>query len=183
MIQGSAGTAVTAFITEYRYQPERDGPNYSIIASCLNNASIDENLGELLEDFRKPYLVGPDELTATEFEAAEDRSEAARTIFETAFGKMQGFSLELVTYEEGGYDAAFQVLKGWACQLEWPAEIQNGQWQATADNEEECQAKTEPFLNLGLWPFVQKVVCVHTLRCTRNDVADKYSASISSRQC
>ncbi len=161
MFQGSAGTAVTAFVTEYRYQRERDDPKYTIVASCLNIDSIDENLGELLEDFRKPYLIKPDELTATEFEAAEDRSEAARTIFETAFGKMKGFSLDLVTYEEGGYDAAFQVLKGWARQLAWPAETQNGQWQATADSEEECQAKTKPFINLGLWPFVQRVVYVH----------------------
>ena len=71
---------------------------------------------------------------------------------------MDGFNLDLVAYEEGGYDAAFKVLKAWARQLQWPAGTQNGQWQATADSEEECQAKTEPFLNLGLWPFVKQVV-------------------------
>lgn len=161
--QGSDGTAVTAFATEYRYQPAHDAPKFTVAAYCLAAEEIDENLGELLEDFRKPYLISQNELTAEEFKGAEERSEAAKTIFETAFGRFGDFRLEKLEYEPGGYERAFECLKRWARQLNWPAGTHNGRWEASANTEARCQQKTEPFLNLGLWPFVKKVVYVQSL--------------------
>ena len=151
---------MTAFATEYRYQPAHDSPKFTVTAYCLNAEEIDENLGELLEDFHKPYMIGQSELTAEEFKAAEDRSEAARTIFQTAFGRFSDFHVEKVAYEEGGYERAFECLKRWARQLEWPVGTYNGKWEASANTEDQCRRKTKPFLRLGLWPFVKRVVYV-----------------------
>lgn len=162
-LQGSAGTAVTAFATEYRYQPAQEAPRFTVTAYCLNSEEIDENLRELLEDFRKPYLINRDELTAEEFRAAEDRSEAAKTIFQTAFVHFDDFSIEKVKYEEGGFENAFECLKTWARQLKWPDSTYNGKWEASANTERECQRKTTPFLTLGLWPFVKRVMYVQHL--------------------
>ena len=149
---------MTAFATEYRYQPSHDAPRFTLDACCLTEAEIEENLGELLEDFHKPYHIEQNQLTAEEFQAAEDRSEAAKTIFSTAFGRFDGFRIEKVAYVEGGYERAFECLTRWAHQLKWPSGTHNGRWEAAADTEGECQLKTEPFLSLGLWPFVRRVV-------------------------
>jgi hypothetical protein len=162
-LQGSAGTAVTAFATEYRYQPAQEAPKFTVTAYCLNSEEIDENLRELLEDFRKPHLINRSELTADEFKAAEDRSEAAKTIFRTAFGNFDDFGIEKVAYEEGGFENAFECLKAWARQLKWPSGTHNGKWEASANTELKCQRKTAPLLNLGLWPFVKRVVYVQHL--------------------
>jgi hypothetical protein len=151
---------VTAFATEYRYQPIHDAPKFTVTAYCLNAEEIDENLGELLQDFSKPYLIAPTELTAEEFQAVEERSEAARTIFETAFGQYDDFSLDKLAHEEGGYEHTFECLKQWARQLKWPTGTHNGMWEASANTEDQCQQQTEPFVDLGLWPFVKKVVYV-----------------------
>ena len=140
---------MTAFATEYRYQPAHDAPRFTITAYCLNQEEMEENLGELLDEFRKPYLIGQSELTAEEFRAAENRSEAARTIFLTAFGSFDDFCIEEVEHDEGGYQRAFECLKRWARQLKWPIDTHNGRWEASANTEEVCKAKTEPFLSLG----------------------------------
>ena len=132
-------------------------------AYCLNSEEIDENLRELLEDFRKPYLINRNELTAEEYKAAEDRSEAAKTIFQTAFVHFDDFSIEKVEYEEGGFENAFECLKTWARQLKWPHGTHNGKWEASANTERKCQLKTAPLLTLGLWPFVKRVVYVQHL--------------------
>jgi hypothetical protein len=166
---------VTAFATEYRYQSAQNAPKFTVIAYCLNAEEIDENLGELLEDFRKPYLIARDELTTDEFKAAEDRSEVAETIFQTAFGRFDDFDIEKVAYGEGGYESAFRCLKQWARQLTWPTGTKNGQWEASANTEEKCQRKTEPFLSLGLWPFVKKVVYVQHLFTGMADDTDRSS--------
>ena len=162
-LQGSAGTAVTAFATEYRYQPAREAPKFTITAYCLNLEEIDENLRELLEDFRKPHLINRSDITADDLKAAEDRSEAAKTIFQTAFGNFDDFSIEKVVCEEGGFENAFECLKTWARRLKWPSGTHNGKWEASANTEQKCQRKTAPFHNRGLWPFVKRVVYVQHL--------------------
>src|SRR5947207_4209180 len=130
--KGSAGTAETAFATEYRYQPAHNAPQLIAVAYCLNSEEIDENLEELLEDFHKPYLPNRNELTGDEFERATNRSDAAKSIFQTAFGRIDDFDIERIAYEDGGYERALECLKRWARQLEWPTGTCNGKWEASA---------------------------------------------------
>jgi hypothetical protein len=174
-LQGSSGTAVTAFATEYRYQSAHDAPKFTVTAYCLNAEEIDENLGELLEDFRKPYIIHNTELTVEEFKAAEDRSDAAKTIFETAFGRIDDFRIEEVAYEEGGYEQTFECLKKWARQLKWPTGTHDGKWEASAKTEDKLQRKMAPFFSLGLWPFVKRVVYVWKQFIKMADDTDRFS--------
>jgi hypothetical protein len=170
--KGSAGTAVTAFATEYRYQPAHDAPNFTAVAYCLNAEEIDENLAELLEDFHKPYTADRNQMTGDEFKEAEDRSDAAKTIFETAFGRIDDFHIEHIAHEEGGYERALECVKRWARQLEWPTGTCNGRWEASAITPGKLQRKMKPFLSLGLWPFVKRVVYVQRLFTTKADDTD-----------
>jgi hypothetical protein len=151
---------VTAFATEYRYQPAEDAPKFTAVAYCLNAEEIDENLTDLLEDFHKPYLPDRNQLTADEFKAAEDRSDAAKSIFQTAFGRIDAFHIDHVAYEEGGCERALECLKRWARQLEWPTGTCNGKWEASATTPRKLHREMKPFFSLGLWPFVKRVVYV-----------------------
>jgi hypothetical protein len=151
---------VTAFATEYRYQPVHDAPQFTAVAYCLNGEEIDENLEDLLEDFHKPYLANRDELTRDEYEAAENRSDAAKSIFQTAFGRIDDFHIGRIAHEDGGYERALECLKRWARKLEWPTGTCNGKWEASATTARTLHRQMKPFLSLGTWPFVKKVVCV-----------------------
>jgi hypothetical protein len=82
------------------------------------------------------------------------------TIFETAFGRIDDFHIGKVEYEKGGFEKAFQYLKQWARQLKWPTGTLDGKWEASAKTEDRLQRKMVPFLSLGLWPFVKRVVYV-----------------------
>jgi hypothetical protein len=151
---------VTAFATEYRYQPVHGVPQFTAVAYCLNAEEIDENLEELLEDFHKPYLPNRNQLTGDEFEAATNHSDAAKSIFQTAFGRIDDFNIGHIAYEDGGYERALECLKRWARQLEWPTGTCNGKWEASATTARKLQRQMKPFLSLGSWPFVKKVVYV-----------------------
>ena len=85
----ASGKAVTAFPTEYRYRQEHQDSNFVIKAECLNEKEIDENLQELLDDYRRPYIRAANDLTPTDFEAAEHKFHAAKQILEAAFGNTE----------------------------------------------------------------------------------------------
>jgi hypothetical protein len=121
----------------------------------------------LLDDYRKPYLRSASGLTAGEFEAAEEKSHAAKQVFETSFGSMKTLSqsnsttqypcLDLETMKdesEGTYDNVLRQLRQWGRELQWPEDMESGYWVAKADTAEEVSELVKPFTDSGLWVFV-----------------------------
>lgn len=165
--QDASGKAVTAFPTEYRYRDEYQDRNFVIEAECLNESEIDENLQELLDEYRKPYISSASDLSPAEFEAAEDKSHVAKQILETAFGnteassnderkQYQGFDLEAMKDEsEGAYNRILCQLRRWGRELQWPEETEDGYWEAEADTADEVCELVRPFTDRGLWVFVK----------------------------
>lgn len=102
-----------------------------------------------------------------EFEAAMDRSDAARDIFETAFGITETspggirkgspcLDLERMKDKtEGARDMVLVQLRQWACALQWPTEMENGHWEAKADTVEQVAELLRPFTDRGLWVFIK----------------------------
>jgi hypothetical protein len=163
----ASGKAVTAFPTEYRYRQEHQDSNFVIKAECFNESEIDENLQELLDDYRKPYIRAANDLTPTEFEAAENKSHAAKQILEAAFGttelgfdeennRQPAFDPETAKDEsEGAYERILGQIRQWGRALQWPTDMQDGKWEARAETAEEVRELVEPFTQRGLWVFVR----------------------------
>jgi hypothetical protein len=119
----------------------------------------------LLDEYRKPYLSSASELTPAEFQAAEDKSHAAKQVFETAFGatktscensKYSRFDPEMMKDEsEGAYDRILRQLRQWGRTLQWPKEMEDGHWEACATTVDEVCELVKPFTDRGLWVFVK----------------------------
>jgi hypothetical protein len=119
----------------------------------------------LLDEYRKPYLSSASELTPAEFQAAEDKSHAAKQVFETAFGtskissensKHSRLDPEKMKDEsEGAYDRILRQLRQWGRALQWPKEMGDGHWEAYANTVDEVCELVKPFTDRGLWVFVK----------------------------
>jgi hypothetical protein len=97
---------------------------------------------------------------------AEKRSDAAKQVFETAFGKTRGslsgnkqepmLDLEMMKDESAGaYEQILSNLRKWGRELQWPKEMADGYWEAYAETAEEVRELVEPFTGRGLWVFVR----------------------------
>lgn len=128
---------------------------------------MDDHIRDLLDEYRKPYLNSAAELTQAEFEAAEDKSIAAKQVFESAFAitetsfhdqSEQYPGLDLKTMKEksdADYDEILRRLRTLGRALPWPAEMENGFWKAEARTAGEVSEQLKPFIDRGLWVFVK----------------------------
>lgn len=163
----SSGKAVTAFPTEYRYRKADQNANFLIEIDVLSISEANATLQELLDDYRMPYLCGSGELSPGEFEAAEERSYAARQTLESVFGRVgadynnndegnPGFDLETMKdNSEGAYEAVLDKLQKWA----HPYLLEEGVAESTvwkeASTVEEVSELMEPFVEEGRWLFLK----------------------------
>ena len=93
---------------------------------------MDEIIQELLDEYRMPYLCDASELTTAEFEAAEEKSYAARQTLESTFSSLAapcnsnderspGFDLETMKDKSKGvYEDVLNKLRKWAHKHLWP---------------------------------------------------------------
>jgi hypothetical protein len=156
---------VTAFPTEYRYREEHQEAQFMIKAECFNDDEMRFHIQELLDAYRTPYLPSASELTQAEFEVAEDKSVAAKQVFESAFaipetddgsGKYPRLDLETMKEKsEAVYDEILQQLCKVGLALQWPTEMENGFWRAEASTANDVNQQLRPFINRGLWVFVK----------------------------
>jgi Dynamin family len=157
-ITGEIGSAVTAFPIEYAHKTREQTSDFTVTATFLTSEEINEHLGELLQDYRRPALAGLEELTPTEHEAAENRSETARNIFEAAFSSMDSFDLKSLDYTgEEEHTKALSLLHSWAASLRWPPNLQDGKWQGVANTTSQCANLVNNFVDQGLWPFLKEM--------------------------
>ena len=151
-LTGENGSAVTAFVTEYRDRKESQTSRFLIEARCLTTAEIDEQLEAFLRDYQQPFITPSNELTAEEFSKLEQNSESAEQVFETAFSGFDDFNVDKLRHQD--FQAALSVLQAHAKQLRWPPGMKNGEWSCNAETTEECHASLKPFMDNGTWPFI-----------------------------
>jgi GTP-binding protein EngB required for normal cell division len=155
-VTGERGNAVTAFVIEYKYKRESQTSTFLVEASCLRPEEIDKQLEELLQQYRFPFICTPsDELSADEYNAAEKKSETAQCILVAAFSSFEGFDLE--SFKHQGEKVSLDILLAYSKRLQWPEGMRDGEWSGTAETVEECHELTMPFMDNGLWPFIQSM--------------------------
>ncbi|KAK2812877.1 hypothetical protein FQN49_008342, partial [Arthroderma sp. PD_2] len=120
------GTAVTSFVTEYRYLSDNEDFDYRVEIEYLHDADLDNEIVHLLADLRKFHQPGLD-VSAQDHEELELKSESAGKALSLAFGRHRDWDLQgLSEFGPGAYEHALLCLRNWAQQIQWPNGIQNG---------------------------------------------------------
>jgi len=160
---------VTAFPTEYQSREKHQNANFMIKVACFNDEEMRIHIQELFDAYRAPHLPSAIELTQAELEAAEDKSVAAKQVFESAFAIRESTCgdaseqyprLDLETMKEKSevvYDETLRQLYQLGRGLQWPAEMEDGSWETDASTADEVNQKLKPFIDRGLWVFVKIV--------------------------
>ena len=151
-VTGEDGSAVTAFVIEYRHRKESQPSKFLIEARCLTIEEIDEQLEAFLRNYQQPYITPCNELTAEDYKKVEQHSENAERIFETAFSGYDDF--DVVSLRQQDFESALSILQAHARKLRWPQGMANGEWSCHAETPQECHASLKPFMESGTWPFI-----------------------------
>ena len=96
------------------------------------------------------------EASSEEYKRYTAESERAWSALEAAFGHRPEFRKEFLRDEstEAADKIATQLLD-WTKDLTWPEGGNNGVWDSTAQNAEDCCDKTAVFMRDRLWPFTK----------------------------
>ncbi|EXJ79437.1 hypothetical protein A1O3_08939 [Capronia epimyces CBS 606.96] len=97
----ACGTAVTPYAVEYCFQQPRHQSAFTLECTLMVGKELRTYLGRLLSDFRRFTLADPQERAAN-FEGLQSDRRAAQDIFEAAFGRMDGFDLDLFECKDDG---------------------------------------------------------------------------------
>lgn len=155
-MQGQLGSAVTSFVTEYRYASRPRAADFTIDVDHLKGDEIMNHLRELFQQYRRPSAPDQQELPSAEFDQMENQSRIARDTLQAAFGHRPDFDIEsLKNFSDGAFDQIYSQLCRCAEQIEWPAGPEPGRWSSTANTVEECHDLAEDFMRNGLWPFTK----------------------------
>ncbi|ERF68129.1 hypothetical protein EPUS_06941 [Endocarpon pusillum Z07020] len=162
-----SGKAVTAFPTEYRYREEHQEAKFVIKAECFTDSELDDHIQELLDEYRQPYMASAKELSEVEYKMAEDKSHAAKQVFETVFGNTEMFfhdtgdhysDLDLESMKdqsEGAYDRILPQLQHLSRTLKWPEDMADGLWEDKSATAVRVSELPQPWIDSGLWVFVK----------------------------
>jgi hypothetical protein len=126
----------------------------------MTNEEIDEQLRELLWSYRQFHLSDLDKegMTADEQKHLQEQSRLAWDTLQAAFSSRGTLSEKYLQDSTDGAEERIKAqLQIWTEELQWPAEVEQGGWLGNADTVEECNEKTQRFLNGDLWPFVKVI--------------------------
>lgn len=155
----ASGSAVTPFAVEYRFrQPKHQAP-FTLDCTLMLGEELGEYLGRLLSDYRSIDLADPQELISN-FEELHADSNAAKDVFDAAFGSMEGFDLTMLDHDDD-YESrqnAINVLRSYSRQLSFPEDVSgDGTWVKESHTAGQCQELQSLLLDRGLWPFVKRL--------------------------
>jgi hypothetical protein len=159
LLQGDHGSACTSVVTEYRQKTRKHTAPITIEVEHLSPSEIEEVVGELLWNYRQPYLPGvQDDASAEDYKRHQRESRQAWSALEAAFGHQPSFSEEFLwDMSEGALERVTAQLVEWSRENEWPQGAEDGLWRSTADNAEECVKKTAVFMQDQYWPFTRLI--------------------------
>ncbi|MCJ1396677.1 hypothetical protein MMC18_009569 [Xylographa bjoerkii] len=156
------GTAVTAYVTEYRYRKTYHQAAFTIEAEFLTTEEIALELKELLHDYRQAFRDGiNDDTSPAEYEEIRGRSDVAISMLQSIFSAYHEVSEEFLQDKSpNAFEHILRYLRSLVSSLTWPEGAVDGRWTTTANNVEEYRHEIE-FLNQeGLFPLV-KIVRVY----------------------
>jgi hypothetical protein len=151
------GSAVTPFAAEYAFQRPQQQVNFTLECGFMDPTEVGKYIATLLVDFRRFAFATPEELKHDR-EVLESDYEAAKAVFETAFGPMEGFDLAQLEYEddEDSREEALDYVQDYIAALEFPEAMQeDGSWRHDSEDIDDCQQQQSLLIERGLWPFVK----------------------------
>ena len=166
--RGDSGFAVTSFVTEYRKREAHQTAAFTIRVNCSMKQHIEEQIDDLLFEFRAPHEPGILERLqqdSDEFRDIERKSEVAFSTIDSLLGKYgeitRDFLLDTSSWDtdtsKGSVEDIKTCLHGFAESIEWPQGTEGGQWEETAASPRECRQKVAQFMDNGFWPLIDTV--------------------------
>ncbi|MCJ1431481.1 hypothetical protein MMC27_000834 [Xylographa pallens] len=156
---GDNGSAVTAYVTEYRYRKTYHKAAFTIDAEFLTSEEMALELKELLHDYRQAFRDGiNDDTGPAEHELILRRSAVAISTLKSIFSAHNDVSEEVLQDKSpNAFDRILLYLQSLASSLAWPEGAVDGRWTTTADNVEEYQTKIASLNHAGLFPLIRVV--------------------------
>ncbi|EFQ96945.1 hypothetical protein MGYG_08870 [Nannizzia gypsea CBS 118893] len=156
---GDLGAACTPVVTEYRKLTiDQSGP-IAIEIEYLSADEIDKLIGELIWNYRQPFLpmAQGNGLTDAEYVQCQRESDQAWSALEAAFKHQSQFKEEFLSdMSDGALERVTERLTLWARDIPWPeGDDGTGKWSSSAQSVEECYEKTKAFMEDRLWPFTK----------------------------
>ncbi|MCJ1245077.1 hypothetical protein MMC30_002278 [Trapelia coarctata] len=156
------GSAVTAYVTEYRYKKTSHIAAFTIEAEFLTSDEIDLELKELLYDYRAAFRDGlTEETSLREYEEVIKRSDIALSTFRSIFSAHATVSEDFLRdTTPGAFEAILGHLQSLVSSLTWPEGVINGKWTAAANSPDEYREEIGRLSQEGLFPLI-KIVRVY----------------------
>ncbi|MCJ1387007.1 hypothetical protein MMC17_010136 [Xylographa soralifera] len=153
------GSAVTNYVTEYRYRKTHHKAAFTIEAEFLTSEEIDLELKELLHNYRQAFRDGINNDTApAEYEEILRRSDVAIITLKSIFSAHHEISEEFLQDKSpNAFEHILHHLQSLASSLTWPEGAVDGRWTTTADNVENYRDEIESLNQEGLFPLIRIV--------------------------
>ena len=151
------GSAVTPFAAEYAFQPPQQQVKFTLECGFMDPTEVGTYIANLLVDFRRFAFATPEE-RKHDREVLESDYEAAKAVFETAFGDMEDFDLRELEYDddEESREEALDYVQDYVAALQFPEAMQeDGSWRHESTDIDDCQQQQSLLVERGLWPFVK----------------------------
>ncbi|KAJ9498247.1 hypothetical protein H2202_006398 [Exophiala xenobiotica] len=151
------GTAVTPFAVEYAFQRLQQPENFLLECAFMDMEEVRHHIEGLLVDFRRFAFATAEELRHDR-EDLETDYEAAKIVFETAFGNMPDFDLGELEHDndENSREEALDYIQDYVAALEFPETMQDdGSWRHECTDSDKCQVQLSLLDERGLWPFIK----------------------------
>ncbi|KAK2743243.1 hypothetical protein FQN57_004932 [Myotisia sp. PD_48] len=152
-----SGHAVTSYVTEYRYPRPEHGTGRALEVEYLHGLELDQELAQLLDDYRAPFSPSAlsSEVSADEMVELERNSEAARLSLEQSLSRHADRDIELL--KSDSYEHALSCVKRWARMIEWPDDVSHGRYSATARDFPHLRQLLDTYVPDSLLAFVKTV--------------------------
>ncbi|KAK2732662.1 hypothetical protein FQN57_002583 [Myotisia sp. PD_48] len=157
------GRAVTSFVTEYRYPRDEHISDRALEIEYLHGADLDQELIQLLADYREPFAphCSRKDIPAEEYAELERKSDSAKISLTQAFSMHVDWDIEkLKGFESDSYEQALTCLRRWARLIEWPEGVHEGRYSATAKDIQHQKILIDRCVSNSIWAFI-KIVRVY----------------------
>ncbi|MCJ1479142.1 hypothetical protein MMC13_007826 [Lambiella insularis] len=154
------GSAVTSYVTEYRYRKLCHEAPFTIEAEFLTAVETANEIKELLHDYREAFkeTINDQTTTPAEYEVIIRRSNIALSTLQSIFSALDDVTEDLLQDKsQGAEEDILRYLQSLVASLTWPEGVVEGRWATTACNVEEYREKIGHLSQEGLFPLIRIV--------------------------
>lgn len=159
MSQDDNGSAVTSYVTEYRYRKSYHKAPFTIEADFLTAKETATEIKELLHDYQGAFRESiKRDTTPTEYEGIIRRSNLALSTLQSIFSEHDDVSEEFLQDQSpGAEEDILQHLQSLVSSLTWPEGVVDGEWITMAYSAGEYHEKIKDLSQEGLFPLIRVV--------------------------